>query len=279
LNTVLDRKEIQSTTGVIFDLKRFAIHDGPGIRTTVFFKGCPLQCWWCHNPESRKLLPEKFDGCNVRRGLNHALSSKEDEVGREVTIEELIEEIEKDRIFYDESGGGATFSGGEPLMQSDFLQELLTTCNKSGIHTAVDTSGYSSADSLQNIINFPDLFLFDLKIMDDELHKTYTGVSNKKIHQNLKTIDEAGKKIFIRIPVVPGTTDSKENLIAARQLISTLNNVLEIDLLPYHRAAESKYKKFSRENKLDSIVIPENGYMEEIKKIFTELNCKVKIGG
>ncbi len=279
MNTVLDRKEIHSTTGVIFDLKRFAIHDGPGIRTTVFFKGCPLQCWWCHNPESRKFLPEKFDGCNVRRGLNHALSSKEDEVGREVTIEELIEEIEKDRIFYDESGGGATFSGGEPLMQPDFLQELLTTCNKSGIHTAVDTSGYSSAESLQNIINLPDLFLFDLKMMDDELHKKYTGVSNKKIHQNLKTIDEAGNKIFIRIPVVPGITDSKENLTATHEFISTLNNVLEIDLLPYHRAGEGKYKKFSKDNKLDSIVIPENGYMEEIKKIFSELNCKVKIGG
>ena len=265
--------------GVIFDLKRFAIHDGPGIRTTVFFKGCPLQCWWCHNPESRKLFPENFDGCNVRRGLNHALSSKEDEVGREVTVEELMNEIEKDSIFYDESDGGVTFSGGEPLLQPNFLKELLTICDKSGIHTAIDTSGYSTKDTIQKIVNLPDLFLFDLKMMDDELHQKYTGVSNKIIHQNLKIIDEAGNKIFIRIPVVPGITDSKENLTATREFISTLNNVLEIDLLPYHRAGEGKYKKFNKESKLDSIVIPENGYMEEIKKIFSELNCKVKIGG
>jgi pyruvate formate lyase activating enzyme len=268
-----------STTGIIFDLKRFAIHDGPGIRTTVFFKGCPLSCWWCHNPESRKHLPEKFDGCNVHRGLNHALSSKKDEVGREVTIDELLKEIEKDRIFYDESDGGVTLSGGEPLMQPDFLKELLISCKDNGIHTAVDTSGFTSVEILQKIIDLADLFLFDLKMMDDELHQKYTGVSNKIIHQNLKTIDAAEKKIFIRIPVVPGTTDSKENLFAARDLISTLSNVLEIDLLPYHRAGEGKYKKFSKENKLDSIVIPQNGYMEKIKKIFSELNCKVKIGG
>jgi pyruvate formate lyase activating enzyme len=272
-------KNTNNANGFIFDLKRFAIHDGPGIRTTVFFKGCPLQCWWCHNPESRKLFPEKFDGCNVRRGLNHALSAKEDEVGREVTNEELMKEIEKDRIFYDESGGGVTFSGGEPLMQPDFLKELLTICKDSGIHTSVDTSGYASADTLQKIINLPDLFLFDLKMMDDELHQKYTGVSNKKIHQNLKTIDEAGNKIFIRVPVVPGVTDSKENLSATRDFIATLSNVLEIDLLPYHRAGEGKYKKFNKENKLYNIVIPENGYMEEIKKNFSKLNCKVKIGG
>jgi len=276
---MLSHKNKIDTKGVIFDLKRFAIHDGPGIRTTIFFKGCPLRCWWCHNPESHKLLPEKFDGCNTRRGLNHPFSPNEDEVGTEVTVDEIINEIGKDRIFYDESGGGVTFSGGEPLMQLDFLQELLTICNEYGIHTALDTSGYSSKDALQKIINFPDLFLFDLKMMNDELHQKYTGVSNKRIHQNLKTIDDAGKNIFIRIPVVPETTDSKENLIATRELISTLNNVLEIALLPYHRAGEGKYKKFTKENKLTNILIPENGYMERIKKYFIELNCKVKIGG
>ena len=272
-------KNIIDTKGVIFDLKRFAIHDGPGIRTTIFFKGCPLRCWWCHNPESHKLLPEKFDGCNMRRGLNHPFSPNEDEVGREVTTDEIINEIEKDRIFYDESGGGVTFSGGEPLMQPDFLKELLNYCKSSEINSAVDTSGYSIEDSLKKILDLPDNFLFDLKMIDDELHQKYTSVSNKRIHKNLKTIDDAGKNIFIRIPIVPGITDSEENLCATRDFISTLNNVLEIDLLPYHRAGEGKYNKINKENKLDKIMTPENSYIEEIKKIFNELNCKVKIGG
>ncbi|MBT8387920.1 MAG: glycyl-radical enzyme activating protein [Ignavibacteria bacterium] len=265
--------------GVIFDLKKFAIHDGPGIRTTIFFKGCPLRCWWCHNPESHKLLPEKFDGCNTSRGLNHPFSSNEDEVGREVTVDEIINEIEKDRIFYDESGGGVTFSGGEPLMQPDFLKELLTYCKSSEINSSVDTSGYSVEDSLKKILDLPDNFLFDLKMIDDELHQKYTGVSNKQIHKNLKTIDDAGKNILIRIPVVPGITDSEENFFATRDFISTLNNISEIDILPYHRTGEGKYNKFSKENKLDKVKIPKNGYLEEIKKIFNELNCKVKIGG
>ena len=247
MNKVLDQKKNKSTTGVIFDLKRFAIHDGPGIRTTVFFKGCPLRCWWCHNPESHKVLPEKFEGCNIRSNINHSLSAL-DEVGREVTITELMEEIEKDSVFYEESGGGVTFSGGEPTMQPDFLLSLLTKCKESGLHTTVDTSGYAPTKTFEKIIDRTDLFLYDIKLMNDELHQKYTGVSNRLIQTNLKWIDDNHKNICIRIPVVPGITDTQANISDTINILLKLKNISEINLLPYHRAGEGKYSRFKKEN-------------------------------
>ena len=278
MRAVLDQKKNKSNTGVIFDLKRFAIHDGPGIRTTVFFKGCPLRCWWCHNPESHKTLPEKFDGCNIRSNINHSLSSQ-DEVGREVTITELMEEIEKDSVFYEESGGGVTFSGGEPTMQPDFLLSLLMKCKESGLHTAVDTSGYAPTGIFETISSYTDLFLYDLKMMNDELHQKYTGVSNKLIQKNLKWLDDKQKNICIRIPIVPGITDTKENISETIKFISTLKNISEINLLPYHKAGEGKYSRFNKENKLPLIKTPENRYMEKVVEQFKKLPNKIKIGG
>lgn len=278
LNTVLKQKEIISTTGVIFDLKRFAIHDGPGIRTTVFFKGCPLRCWWCHNPESHKILPEKFDGCNFRRNVNHSLSSQ-DGVGREVTISELMRELEKDSVFYEQSGGGVTFSGGEPTMQPDFLLALLIECKENGLHTAVDTSGYSPTRIFEKIIDHADLFLYDLKLMNDELHQKYTGVSNKLIQTNLKWLDENHNNICIRIPVVPGITDTQANISDTINFILKLENISEINLLPYHKAGEGKYSRFKKENKLTRVKTPENGYMEQVVDQFKILPHKIKIGG
>lgn len=278
MNTVLNKKVNKSTTGVIFDIKRFAIHDGPGIRTTVFFKGCPLRCWWCHNPESHKILPEKFEGCNFRSNINHSLSSQ-DEVGREVTIPELMNEIEKDSVFYDESGGGVTFSGGEPTMQPDFLLSLLKECKENGFHTAVDTSGYAPTRIFEKIIDETDLFLYDLKLMNDELHQKYTGVSNKLIQTNLKWLDENQKNICVRIPVVPGITDTKENISATINFLSTLQNISEINLLPYHKAGEGKYSRFKKENKLPVMKSPENNYIEKVMNQFKILPQKIKIGG
>ena len=153
-----------SQNGIIFNIQRFAIHDGPGIRTTVFLKGCPLRCWWCHNPESHKLLPEKFDGCNLRRGFDHSFSMDKDEIGQEISVDDLTNEINKDRMFYDESSGGVTFSGGEPFMQLDFLLEVLTGCKNRDINTVIDTSGYAPWNSFENVLEYTDLFLFDLKI-------------------------------------------------------------------------------------------------------------------
>jgi pyruvate formate lyase activating enzyme len=278
LNTVKNQKEVKSSTGVIFDLKRFAIHDGPGIRTTVFFKGCPLRCWWCHNPESHKVLPEKFEGCNIRSNINHSLSAQ-DEVGREVTITELMEEIEKDSVFYEESGGGVTFSGGEPTMQPNFLLSLLTKCKENGLHTVVDTSGYSPTKTFEKIIDHTDLFLYDIKLMNDELHEEYTGVSNRLIQTNLKWLDENHKNICIRIPVVPGITDTQTNISYTINFLLKLENISEINLLPYHKAGEGKYSRFKKENKLHSIKNSENGYMEKIVEQFKILSHKIKIGG
>ena len=268
-----------STHGIIFNIQRFAIHDGPGIRTTVFFKGCPLRCWWCHNPESHKILPEKFDGCNLRRGFDQSFTMNKDEVGKEISVDELMNELIKDRIFYEESNGGVTFSGGEPLMQPEFLKEMLEECQANGIHTVVDTSGFASTDIITEIAQSTDLFLYDIKLMNDGKHQEYTGVSNQTILKNLIELDQLGKKIIIRIPIVPELTDTNENLFAIRGFISYLNNVVEVNLLPYHRAGGGKYTKYGRENKMGDTVSPERKNLENIRDFFIESKYKVKIGG
>jgi pyruvate formate lyase activating enzyme len=265
--------------GIIFNIQRFAIHDGPGIRTTVFFKGCPLQCWWCHNPESHKNLPEKINGCNLRRGFDQSFSMDKDEVGKEISVDELMNEISKDRVFYEESSGGVTFSGGEPLMQSEFLSELLRECKSTGIHSTVDTSGYASNDLIRKVAEDAELFLYDLKLMNDDLHVKYTGESNQVILKNLISLDQLGKKIIIRIPIVPEITDTNENLFAIRGFISYLNNIIEVNLLPYHRAGEGKYIKYGRENKMGDTISPERKNLENIRDFFSESKYKVKIGG
>jgi len=268
-----------SKSGIIFNIQRFAIHDGPGIRTTVFFKGCPLRCWWCHNPESHKILPEKFDGCNLRRGFDQSFSMEKDEIGKEISVDELLNEIIKDRVFYDESSGGVTFSGGEPLMQPEFLIKTLKECKSNGIHSVIDTCGYASSEIINEIAPYADLFLYDLKLMNDEEHEKYTGVSNQLILKNLVNLDQLGKKIIVRFPVVPEITDTKDNLLAIRGFISYLKNLIEINLLPFHRAGEGKYAKYRMENKMIDAESPDSTNLENIKKFFNELKCKVKIGG
>ncbi len=269
----------ESRSGIIFNIQRFAIHDGPGIRTTVFFKGCPLRCWWCHNPESHKNLPEKINGCNLRRGFDQSFSMDIDEIGKEFSIEELMNEIVKDKIFFEESGGGVTFSGGEPLLQSEFLLELLKECKSIGIHSTVDTSGFAPNEVVKKTAENAELFLYDLKLMNDDLHQKYTGVSNQLILKNLLELDQLGRKIIVRIPIVSELTDTNENLFAIRGFISYLNNVIEVNLLPYHRAGEGKYIKYGKENKMENIESPAVTNIENIKQFFSELNCKVKIGG
>jgi pyruvate formate lyase activating enzyme len=267
-----------STKGYIFDIKKYSINDGPGIRTTVFFKGCPLRCWWCHNPESQRKLPEEFEECTFRWHLSHDYENK-NRVGSEVNSDQVMKEIEKDIPFYEESKGGVTFSGGEPMLQIDFLNDLLTRCNNKNIHTAVDTTGYTEFEKLERIYDVTDLFLYDLKLMNNDLHLKYTGVSNEKILENLKKLTKLGNKVVLQIPVIPTITDSGKNLDEMIKFISSLKNIREINLLPYHKSAGTKYSKMKKENKLPDLEPPTSGEMEKIKLSFSITGHSVKIGG
>ncbi len=263
-------------SGIIFDIKHYAVHDGPGIRQTVFFKGCPLQCWWCHNPESQAFEPEayvqeqKMDGKTFR---------VEKQIGQTYPADELLQIIEKDVAFFDTSGGGVTFGGGEPLSQGPFLLEMLKLCKERDIHTTVDTCGYASRDWVEKIAPFTDLFLFDLKLTDDELHQKYTGVSNRKILENLDYLAKNHQKLRIRIPLVPGITDTKENISAIVNHLNTYPNIKEVDILPYHAISKSKYKRFNKEFKMEGVTTQNGREPEVIQQALHEAGYTCKIGG
>ncbi len=258
--------------GLIYDIKKFAVHDGPGIRTTVFFKGCPLECWWCQNPESIGSAPE-----SVKRSRPY---TREDAVvGREVTVSDLMEEIERDIVFYDESGGGVTASGGEPLMQAGFLSALLAACREKDIHTAVDTSGFATWSQFEHILPFTDLFLYDIKLLSEEAHQEYTNVSNQPILENLEKLDETGKEIILRIPLIPNITDTEENLKHIAEFISGFQHIQKIDLLPYNKLARDKYKRFHKTNRLEGLETQTEDKLKAIQDLFDPLNREVRIGG
>ncbi len=263
-----------SQTGIVFNIQRYAVHDGPGIRVTVFLKGCPLRCWWCHNPESLRMEPESIFPSWEGQGVD-----KETILGKTMTVQEVMTEIEKELIFFDESGGGVTFSGGEPLMQPEFLKAMLECCHKQEIHTALDTSGYAPPHVLQSIIDHVDLFLYDLKIMDDTIHWKYTGVSNRMILENLQTLSRRGKLVFIRFPVIPNITDTQKNIIDMRVFLTDLKSIQQINLLPYHRIAEGKYEKLQQENKMAGVTPPSEEQLNGLKKEFEKHGFRVTIGG
>jgi pyruvate formate lyase activating enzyme len=258
--------------GTIFDIKKFALHDGPGIRTTVFFKGCPLSCWWCHNPESQNMNPENL--------LKSEENLETETVGRLVTVDEVMKEIMKDWIFYEESGeGGATFSGGEPLIQPRFLKSLLQSCVNNDIKTTVDTSGYTSWETIKDIKDLVDLFLYDIKLISDVNHFKYTGVSNKLILSNFLKLDEEGINTVIRFPIIPNITDTQDNIDQLLTLLDSLRTVDEIHLLPYHKIGNVKYKKLSRSYHLETLETPIKASITHLKELMVELGLKVKIGG
>lgn len=257
--------------GIIFDIKKYALHDGLGIRTTVFLKGCPLRCWWCHNPEGQKLEPEII--FKDQDGIT------KETIGREVSVNDVMREIEKDIIFYDESGGGVTFSGGEPLMQPVFLDHLLIACQEQELTTTLDTCGYASWEIIEKVKDKVDLFLYDLKMIDDKKHLKYTGVSVLPILSNLKKLDSEGKKIIIRFPVITGITETEENITQLAEWISRLETVKEINLLPFHKTGYSKYKKLNRENKLLDLNPPSVEKLDQLLDKFSGLGFTTKIGG
>lgn len=264
-------------TGILFDIKRFAVHDGPGIRTTVFLKGCPLKCIWCHNPESIASQP-----CTVERVSRIGeLKFRNDEVvGTLKTVEEVMDILDKEWIFMDESGGGVTFSGGEPLLQHEFLAGLLTACKKRGMHTAVDTCGFAPPEVLRKIAPLTDLFLYDLKIMNSERHEFYTGVPNRIILENLRELVSMDCKVRIRIPVIPEVNDTAENIRETISFLESLHGKVEgVDLLPFHTTAIGKYKRFEINYNMDKTRKPAASAMNLLKIQFEEAGFEVKTGG
>ena len=245
-------------TARIFEIKRFAVHDGDGIRTTVFFKGCPLRCVWCHNPEGLTATPQiahyahKCIGCGEcqKDGFTpeDCLGDARVIYGRKITVDELLPILLEDKAFYDNSGGGVTLSGGECLVQADFCAALLRRLKAEGIHTAVDTCGFVSREALDKVLPYADVFLYDIKAFDEDVHIRCTGQSNKLILENLKYLDSLGKSIEIRIPYVPEYNSDQVEKIAS--FLSGLHNVTKIRVLPYHNYAGSKYAALHIENTL-----------------------------
>jgi len=288
--------------GIIFDIRKYSVHDGPGIRTTVFLKGCPLRCLWCHNPEGLEPFIEvtvREDRCircgscleTCKQGAimqtdNTPLTDKSlcircgecaavcyaearETVGREMTVDQVIAEIEADYIFYTESGGGVTLSGGEPLLQPRFVYTLLTVCKQKGIHTSIDTCGYALWDDLKIIAEHTDLVLYDLKIMDDKKHREYTGVSNDIILRNLRELSRLGLEIVIRVPLIPGINDDNDNIRSIGSFAASLHGAHAIELLPYHKLGIHKYPRFSKQLQLSGIQSPGPERIAEISDMLT----------
>lgn len=299
-------------TGKVFNIMKYSIHDGPGIRTAVFFKGCPLNCQWCHNPESQKFeqelmyWPERCLGCGkcLEACPNGAITSEQGSlrflreqcqvcgkcctacpagvrelVAKEMKVDEVMSEIEKDVIFYDESGGGVTFTGGEAVMQTSFLQELLKECRKREIHTAVETCGFFKLEILQTISVNVNLFLYDLKIIDSQKHQRFTGVPNQLIIENLRWLAEHHPRVVVRVPIIPGVNADEESIAQIGQFVASLKRVPEIHCLPYHKAGLEKYRRLARTYQLPDIVPPKQEAMEQVVNRLEQFGLKVKIGG
>ena len=297
---------------LIFDIKRYAINDGPGIRITIFLKGCPLSCKWCHNPESQSLGVQKFYTASKCIGSqdcievcpNNALTLTENGIitdyelcklcgkcadacptkaiemsGRIYDVDELINIIEKERIHIDQSGGGVTFSGGEPLTHSNFLIEILDACGKKNLHRTVDTSGFADTEIILKVAKRTDLFLYDLKIMDSDKHKKWTGVGNQLILRNLKLLAETGANINIRIPLIKNVNSNVEELTEMAKFVSELPGKQMVNLLPYHNIAANKYYKLGQNYIELEMAEPSEKDQNRAIKIFEQFGIEVEIEG
>ncbi len=298
--------------GKVFNIQKFSVHDGPGIRTTVFLKGCPLRCMWCHNPESFSHRVEMmWDSKKCTHCLNcvsvcpaQAVHKKGEHivtdmtkciacdlcvlkcpndarelVGSEVSVDELVTEVLKDKVFYENSGGGVTFSGGEPLAQADFVLQVAKNLKSENIHVAIDTSGYWKIHNLNEIIEYTDLFLYDLKMIDQKKHKYYTGVSNELIIENLHKLIEQKAKIDLRLPIIGGVNDEMKEIERMIEFVKHLD-VQKVRLLPYHNMSEHKYRKLGKEYPRDLFHVPKEKELLRIKERFEESGVKnIKIGG
>jgi pyruvate formate lyase activating enzyme len=298
--------------GTIFDIRRFSIHDGPGIRTTVFFKGCPLRCLWCHNPESQSPFPELIlqpNRCTLcgeclEACPNGAIYQEGDRIltqrdkcqlcqscarvcyaearrftGQELSLAQVMDEITRDTAFYDQSGGGVTFSGGEPLYQAFFLEGLLAACKELEIHTVLDTCGYAPFQTLERLRGWVDLFLFDLKHLEDAVHRELTGVSNRLILDNLERLAGLGHDIYLRVPLIPGVNDDLDHLHALAQYAAGLPHLLGLDLLPYHAIGVEKYVRLNKPAWIPPAGSLPAGRAEEIQSLFQTYGLVTRLGG
>ena len=298
---------------LVFDIKRYSINDGPGIRATIFFKGCPLNCQWCHNPESispkvQKLFTAaKCIGCGeccrvcpvsacsltpdgvATDGDLCTLCGKCAEVcptlatemsGRYYSVAELLEVVKKERPFFDQSGGGVTFSGGEPLLYPEFLIEVLEACGRQEVHRAVDTSGFVKKATLLEVAQHTDLFLYDLKMVDTEKHKRYTGVDNRLILDNLTALAEYGAEVQVRIPLIGGVNDDDDSVAGMATYVADLpGEKRAVSLLPFHDVARGKDEKLGQERDLASLYEPGADALQEVIDVFAEYGLTATIGG
>ncbi len=260
----------------IFDIKRFAVHDGPGIRTTVFFKGCPLHCSWCHNPEGISPDIEYF---TERKDFDGVSLVREIIIGRWIGLDELMVELEKDRIFMEESGGGVTLSGGEPLWQHEAAFALLRNCRERKINTALDTSGMTSGGILRQATELADLILFDLKTLDDEIHKKHTGVSNKTILENLEIALNGRARVVLRIPLVSGFNDRPVDHRRLTAFLGGMKKLDQVDILPYHPFGNRKYTRFHKKNRQNEFDTPSWEHVILLKEGLIRAGLAVNIGG
>ncbi len=301
---------MEAETGIIFDVKHFAVHDGPGIRTTIFLKGCPLRCLWCHSPESQSPRPEVAYypnlciGCGacveacpngaqtmgtpkilrelcteVGRCAEECYAGATIMYGREVTVGGMLEEVDKDRLLYETSGGGVTISGGEPTMQPEFASALLGALKERGYHTALDTCGHAEWNVLERVIADTDLVLYDLKHMDSFTHRETTGVTAELIQSNLEKVAMSGKTLVVRVPVIPGHNDPPENITAMARFLGGLKGVEAVELLPYHNLGTPKYMALGREYPLVGLQSPEPGALKEWERILEAEGLRIVIEG
>ncbi len=309
------REDYLSVTAPVFNIQTYSIHDGPGIRVTVFVKGCPLRCIWCANPESNEAKSQlmtyatKCTGCGrcipvcPKNAISISMEDKPHAVtdrnlcvncgecidicpaeareisGKETTVEEVIKKVLKDKIFMDASGGGMTVSGGEPLMHAEFVSCLLYAAKKEGLHTAIETCSFGSREAVDKVYEWIDLALLDVKHMDSEQHKKLTGVPNEVILDNIRYIhNELKKPVIIRVPTIPGCNDSEENIAATARFAKELGDDVSVNLLPYHRLGESKNQSLGKEMNM-SIDVPTDEHMQQLLSIVESYGVQCKIGG
>jgi pyruvate formate lyase activating enzyme len=297
-------------SGTIFDIKKYSINDGPGIRTTIFFSGCPLSCLWCHNPESQSLKPQLLyrvgrcllcEDCikacpegaislgsdsnsiitdrqkctRCQNCVTTCYSGAREFSGREMTVQEVMADILREIPFYDESHGGVTFSGGEPLMQPAFLSMLLKACRAQEIHTVVDTSGFVNWNVFEQIRRDVDLFLYDVKHMDGKRHREVTGMPNDVILENLRRLSATGAKCIVRIPLIPGINDDEQNLFESGRFLASLSNLPSVELMGYHDIAQAKYEALGREYTLTGTKPPLEAAMRHAAEVLGSYGLKV----